>query len=94
MTWLTVTNWVPPVNDLEGRYPVTEEGVTRGHLGTGYGVEEGSFEADRFRACDGRFPTRRFEDSQGLIGGILAKSMNPGPIPYHGLSPCLLPRKR
>ena len=29
--WLTVTNWVPPVNDAVGQSPVTEDGVTGGH---------------------------------------------------------------
>ncbi len=24
--WLTVTNWVPPVNDAQGHLPVTEDG--------------------------------------------------------------------
>jgi hypothetical protein len=31
--WLTVTNWVPPVNDALGQSPVTEDGVTRASLG-------------------------------------------------------------
>ena len=31
--WLTVTNWVPPVNDALGHFSITEEPVTRGHLG-------------------------------------------------------------
>ena len=31
--WLTVTNWIPPVNDTRDLYPITEVGVTAGTPG-------------------------------------------------------------
>src|SRR5258708_38724989 len=35
ITGLTLTNWIPPVNDQKARFRVTEGVVTRGHHGTG-----------------------------------------------------------